>query len=306
LAQLHVAMLQCVAMVCQLLVRTIAGAHATARLSQDHEGTAVKTESRREVSDWDSSGDPILNVPVLGRELTIGSLYDARTDQPVSGYLLPHEVLSSPQFVRETIVKHTDYKFLYDDIVDAKANMLDITGELKLSFFSGWLDSAGSARFLEDKKDICCGQSARLSISSYLVLRLRGTMQIFVKTLKDKTITLNAAASVTIDSVKAMFQHMNRVPPRRAVLDSGGQTGRRRLDHDRLQLPEVAHFVPGSASAGRDADLREDPQAQDSHHGVMKAVGLAAAATLLNAPVIPCIMTLSSLVISPVSTSSSA
>jgi len=114
----------------------------------------------------------------------------------------------------------------------------------------------------------------------YLVLRLRGT-------LKDKAITLNAAASVIIDSVKAMFQHMNRVPPRRAALGSGGQTGRRRLDHDRLQLPEVAHFVPGSASAGRDADLREDPQAQDCHHGVMKAVGLAA--TSFNAPVIPSI-----------------
>ena len=40
----------------------------------------------------------------------------------------------------------------------------------------------------------------------YLVLRLRGGMQIFVKTLTGKTITLDVEASDTIDNVKAKIQ----------------------------------------------------------------------------------------------------
>ena len=41
----------------------------------------------------------------------------------------------------------------------------------------------------------------------HLVLRLRGVMQIFVKTLTGKTITLAVDASETIDNVKATHQH---------------------------------------------------------------------------------------------------
>ena len=40
----------------------------------------------------------------------------------------------------------------------------------------------------------------------YLVLRLRGGMQIFVKTLAGKTITWDVEASDTIDIVKAKIQ----------------------------------------------------------------------------------------------------
>ena len=40
----------------------------------------------------------------------------------------------------------------------------------------------------------------------HLVLRLRGGMQIFVKTLTGKTITLEVEASDTIENVKAKIQ----------------------------------------------------------------------------------------------------
>ena len=40
----------------------------------------------------------------------------------------------------------------------------------------------------------------------HLVLRLRGGMQIFVKTLTGKTISLDVEASDTIDNVKAKIQ----------------------------------------------------------------------------------------------------